>query len=815
MIKPKHSFKRKFNITDCFIDRKEAKALYRSKLISNNKDYNILTFYGVGGIGKSKLSKEIRRIHKIENSDYLIMYLDLNSADDRNLGAGILKLVDSCDPAIDFKCFELAYALYFRKKFPNMTYGREKEFLSEKSLIGIGLNIVGILDNGILSTTTEIVERSIRAISNRSIAQEVKDILMQFDEYSIAEMEEWLPVFLAYDLKTYLSKHDDTKILIMFDTFEALNENVIEEIHRKRNERWVQEIISNFPSCDFPNLLFIIMGRDKIEWDDEWLELIDQYQLTEFTLDYSKEYLKDSGIQEDDIINRIAKSSKGYPLLLYLCVETYASIKNRGEEPNINSFGKNYPEIIERFIYNLDKNTVEVLRLVSIPRYYDLEIFSLLIKENNVSFPLTEYMQFNKYSFVSYDKQESEYYIHNLIRDEMNFKTDKRLLQSTQNYLLRYFTQKFDSSHATKYFIEIVYYACELYDVSEFNEWIKKPIISSICPLDIMAEYQTRGEQTILLQIINLILKYFNMKEVARKIVNIYIDTIHLGGEYQYAVSICSEYLSLFSPDEVFHNNELIKMRTRKIHHSMFYMSVNQLIDEAKMLLSHIDSEAFPEVYNELLFLIGGNLGVLSGDFDTSSEWLTRSYNFAKSHNYKGYVHRTVRKQTECFLSKGRISDAYNLITQYVSDNDIIDSRYKIYMLGVLGEVYRENNELDKAFNCFHIVEKKSKENHIIGWQAHSYLGMAMVMMEHDDFNNALSYVSKAQTIYTKAGQQWGLITSSIIELLIKSKMSKIFDVNLATQLLSKAENLNYTYYANFLKYKINGENVELKLLFL
>ena len=293
------------------------------------------------------------------------------------------------------------------------------------------------------------------------------------------------------------------------------------------------------------------MGRDKIEWDDEWLELIDQYQLTEFTLDYSKEYLKDSGIQEDDIINRIAKSSKGYPLLLYLCVETYASIKNRGEEPNINSFGKNYPEIIERFIYNLDKNTVEVLRLVSIPRYYDLEIFSLLIKENNVSFPLTEYMQFNKYSFVSYDKQESEYYIHNLIRDEMNFKTDKRLLQSTQNYLLRYFTQKFDSSHATKYFIEIVYYACELYDVSEFNEWIKKPIISSICPLDIMAEYQTRGEQTILLQIINLILKYFNMKEVARKIVNIYIDTIHLGGEYQYAVSICSEYLSLFSPDEV------------------------------------------------------------------------------------------------------------------------------------------------------------------------------------------------------------------------------------------------------------------------
>lgn len=815
MIKPKHSFGRRFSIKDCFIDRKEAKALYRRKLNSANNEYNILSFYGVGGIGKSKLSKEIRRIHSIENDSSIIMYLDLNSADDRNLGSGILKLVDSCNTKIDFKCFELAYALYFRKKYPNMTYGREKEFLSEKSLIGIGLNIVGILDNGILSTTTEIIERSIRVISNRSISHEVKDILMQFDDYSIEEMEEWLPVFLAYDLKEYMTKHINTKVLIMFDTFEALNENVIETIHRRRNERWVQEIISNFPTSNFPGLLFIIMGRDKIEWEDEWQDLIEQYQLTEFTDDYSIEYLKDSGINEPEIIEQIAKSSKGYPLLLYLSVETYASIKNRGEEPNRESFGKNYPEIIERFIYNLDKSTVEVLRLVSIPRFYDREIFSMLIRENNISFLLTEYIQFNKYSFVSYDEQEREYYIHDLIREEMNNKTDQQVIVLTQKKLMQFFTNRFLTSHTTKSFIEIVFYACELYDVTEFNEWINQDIIQNTSPIDILIQYQTKGEQLILFQIINLILKYFNIKDVSRKIINIYIDTVHLGGEYQAAVGICADYLSLFSNDEIYHNEELIKMRTRQIHHSMFYLAVNGLLNESKELLECIDANEFPTVYNELLFLIGGNLGILSGDYSAALDWLNKSYEFAAAHHYSGYIHRTVRKQAEYLLSQDKTDEAFDLITQYVTENDSIDSRYKIYMLGVLGEIYRERNDFSKALQCFAIVEKHSRENHIIGWQAHSYLGISMILLKQMRHFEAFEYIDKAKNIYTKAAQKWGLVTSAIIELLIRQNYYGTLDSSCASLLLQQANQLNYSYYVRFLTDLINDRKPELKLLFL
>ena len=151
MIQPKHSFSKKnFEIKKIFIDREEAKALYKKKLNDNQKDYNVLVYYGIGGIGKSRLRKEICKIHKEENKESLCFYLDLNSADDRNLGTGILKLVDSCDnKKVNFKCFELAYALYFRKKNPTIRYEHNKKSITDNFFVGIGLDIIGYFDGGI------------------------------------------------------------------------------------------------------------------------------------------------------------------------------------------------------------------------------------------------------------------------------------------------------------------------------------------------------------------------------------------------------------------------------------------------------------------------------------------------------------------------------------------------------------------------------------------------------------------------------------------------------------------------------------------
>ena len=821
MIKPKHSFGKKvFEINEEFIDREDAKSLYRDKLLYNKKQYNIIFFYGVGGIGKSKLRREICRIHKEENKEGITFYLDLNAADDRNLGSGILKLVDSCDTKIDFRCFEMAYALYFRKKHPSASYGRDKDMVVDNTLVGIGLNIIGVFDNGITGTTAEIVERTIRAISNRNIDSEVREELKQFENYSIAEMEERLPLFFQYDLHSYLEKHRDAKVLIVFDTFEALNENVIEQVHRSKNERWVQEIIEYFDSETFPDLLIMIFGRDEIEWDGEWVELIDQHCLREFTDEYSKEYLHKVGIDDEKIINSIVNSSKGFPFLLYLSAETYANMKNVGKEPSVGDFGGSYPEIIERFIYNLDKDTVEVLRLMSIPNYYDSEIFMLLIKTYNISFPVTEYEQFNKYSFVSFDKKEQQYYIHDLMKKGILEKTSEELIKSGHELMLNYFSDKIAEKISTKYVLELFYHARLCKTSEEFGRWIKSSVNESfdLSPIEILQMQQKRGEQGILMQIINGVLASYNLNSLPIDFVNIYIDIVHLGGDYDRAVKICEEYLGQFPTDVVNNNEQLIKMRIRKIHHSMFFMPVDGLISEAEQVLEGLDILRFSEEYNELLFLIGGNLGVLSGRFEYASEWLDMSMVYAKKNKLESFVHRTIRKQADILLEQGRCDEAIELIDPVVSLKTPvkeIDSRYKIYLMGTLGECYRKKKDFDSAWHCYDAVDRKTTENHMPGWQAHSYLAKGMTRMQEGKPEEAKTYFEKAAAVYSRIKQQWGIINTREAQFMLKKQTGSLIEKDEIERCLKLAEKMNYRYNVNFLKQFIHKQDPYLQLFFL
>lgn len=819
MIKPKHSFgKKAFEVNEGFIDREEAKSLYHNKLNNNDRDYNVLVFYGVGGIGKSKLRKELCRMHEEENKEGITFYLDLNPADDRNLGQGILKLVDSCSAKIDFKCFEMAYALYFRKKNPSASYGREKDMVTENTFVGIGLNIIGILDNGITSTAAEIVERTIRAVANRTIDKDVKETLKHFDDYSIAEMEERLPLFFQYDLMCYTQKHSEAKILIVFDTFEALNENVIEQIHRSKNERWIQDIISYFDRESFPKLLVTIFGRDEIEWDEEWQGLLDQYQLTEFETEYSKQYLERAGIEDAEIATAIIESSKGYPFLLYLSLETYANMKNSGKEPLWTDFGGSYPEIIERFLYNLDKDTVEVLRLMSVPNFYNDQIFGMMIKEFNVSFPMTEYEQFNKYSFVTFDELEGDYYIHDLMRRGIIDKTPESAQNRAHKCLLNYYDERITESVSNKNVFELFYHAKKSFDILGFNSWLKNPLKAGITPIEGLKKLQERGEQNVLIQLINGILADFELKDLLIDLVNIYIDIVHLGGDYDIAVNTCGHYLEQYEEETIMADEQLIKMRIRKIHHSMFYMPVDALIQDAEHIIDNVNIRRFPEQYNELLFLLGGNLGVLSGNFDYCNEWLEMSMAYAKKHKMDSFIHRTARKQADLMLARNNLDGALSLINNTITvDTPIeeVNTRYKIYLMGVLGEVYRKMGGLDSAYHCFDIMDKKASENHMPGWQAHALLAKGMVELLSGKNIEAYDHFTEALYIYKRIKQAWGIINTETALFLCNLKNGIELIESSVQECLREAERMNYRYNANYLKKLLVGETPYLQLFFL
>ena len=45
--------------------------------------------------------------------------------------------------------------------------------------------------------------------------------------------------------------------------------------------------------------------------------------------------------------------------------------------------------------------------------------------------------------------------------------------------------------------------------------------------------------------------------------------------------------------------------------------------------------------------------------------------------------------------------------------------------MGVLGEIYRKIGEIDSAFKCYDMVEKKATEKHMNGWKPHAHITRA------------------------------------------------------------------------------------------
>src|SRR5690349_3174747 len=79
-IKPKHNISKEENISSSgrqFTNREEYTKAFRKKVESaRGSEYSILSFYGVGGIGKSTLRKELGRILTDVYSGILWSYTD-------------------------------------------------------------------------------------------------------------------------------------------------------------------------------------------------------------------------------------------------------------------------------------------------------------------------------------------------------------------------------------------------------------------------------------------------------------------------------------------------------------------------------------------------------------------------------------------------------------------------------------------------------------------------------------------------------------------------------------------------------------------
>jgi tetratricopeptide (TPR) repeat protein len=458
-----------------FIGRREYIEKYKSSLqLLNKSEHSVINYYGVGGIGKTSLLKEIQKEN--DENNVLSFYYDIKTH------ISIFKFYE--DLCVWFQekksgaiYLPMVYMLYWKKLNPNIDSKEQlPQFMKESGLYG---DIVSAFASEVIKDFVPIVAGSMKLvfkgykklIEQYSLDQNIIEEIRELENKSIEEIEEALPAFLFYDMQR-INEKSSFKVVFLFDTYEKLYED-IDSQNRQNVDDWVKNIIAY---CE-NTIMFIIAGREKLLWsnqEEEWDEYISYEHLNSLSYEESKNLLKLSGIKEDDIVDAIAKSSQGLPFYINLLIDTY--MENTSN--NISDYTDlKLEEIFKRFIGNINTDYLVILEYLSIVRFFNREIYSYLLNECRLNDSDTVYKNIIYYSFFS--EKNGYYHMHDLMRKSFKSRISSFQSISVNKIMFEFYNSKIDYSTTDAdskmiYVIrEALYHLLNLNDDSIIKEWFR------------------------------------------------------------------------------------------------------------------------------------------------------------------------------------------------------------------------------------------------------------------------------------------------------------------------------------------------------
>lgn len=416
---------------------------------------NVLVYYGMGGIGKTTLSKEFeRRLNEIADDELCIVSARFDG--DGGLSASqferwlmglraVLGRIVPRSPA-----FDLVFQSYWNRAHPGVPLdaflqsdGRLAQLSNavglDKQLEDALASIAGVAgESGVVGTTLRTVgavQRALRdARSQRRLMIECPyfDLLLDApaDEQTLA----FLPSLLAWDLASAQQRSDTPLVTVVFvDSVEALD--------AARN-RQAEALLQQWAFL-MPNVLFVLTGRDRLDWADRapgtaglpylgpavWPllardnhEIEPRQHLVGALSDHDADGFLRTVLQSGDepaipaeIRERIVDGSHGLPLYLDIAVHNFITARLRNDlDPE--SFGEPFPEVVARMLSDLSESERAALRAATLVSRFDADLIAAgaeLAKDASARRLLQR-------SFVSYSPHEVfPYEIHRLLRESV------------------------------------------------------------------------------------------------------------------------------------------------------------------------------------------------------------------------------------------------------------------------------------------------------------------------------------------------------------------------------------------------------------
>ncbi|MCO5380743.1 MAG: tetratricopeptide repeat protein [Methanosarcina barkeri] len=460
-----------------FVDREPCIQAFRENIQnSRNREYNVLFYHGIPGIGKSKLQKELQKILNEEYPEILWAAIDLNTKTYREVGTFLIilrnKIQEKCKAK--FYLFNIAHAIYWKKLHPESPLQKENYPLIKEG--GFFSKIIGILDEfGPARLSWDIINNAPDSIM-RFLKEQAVDINI-LAAMEAPEIEKLLPGFFAADFMDYLGT--DSKAYIFIDTYEALLDGLRDKGSFHEKDEWIRDnLIQNMLGVSW-----VICGREKLLWvpecDSDWDMYLEQHPVDELPKKYCTKFLVSCGIRNKDIRNVIIEASERVPYYLNLSVDTFEKISPK-KQPAPEDFGKTQPQIFKTFVKYLDSNEIKALEVLSVPNSWDRKLFKTLMAEFDTGYHASKYSELIKFSFIKTDS-DGKYSIHQLMRKSLQAYHDPTDCKDVHKFLLTYYSNKIEdidikaitSEHETA-LADAFYHAKKALETEELFKWFIK-----------------------------------------------------------------------------------------------------------------------------------------------------------------------------------------------------------------------------------------------------------------------------------------------------------------------------------------------------
>lgn len=335
-----------------------------------------ISYYGVGGIGKSalliQLVKEIKErattsplvFYNFELSgkskDYFLYYLAEN-------------LMQQCNN-LQFPLFSFALSHLYKmagRDVSELEKRMENSILnSSKATMAIEVMNAIIPNFGIAKLAGEVGLKLFKKIKTNMDYQsgENAPFYQEIKSSSAAELMNNLHKYFCLDLSSYLETVS-SPVVILLDGYEVLANTLERGDLAVIEDSWLWNLDGTIWSL--PNTVWVIAGRNRLTWDrhsEEIKESMEQHLLSNLSEMDTIEYLQLSGVKEPSLYTDLHKLTGGTPVYLDMCISTYLQLKAKHGEnyiPFLEDFGTSPTTIVERFLRGMNSEHQRCIKLLA------------------------------------------------------------------------------------------------------------------------------------------------------------------------------------------------------------------------------------------------------------------------------------------------------------------------------------------------------------------------------------------------------------------------------------------------------------------